>query len=129
LLGQTGQSISIPELLQFDARRSQLRLDEAEPDSWFLLIVGAKLDLSGRCCQDGLTIVSFRHVLREIKRGNSPSNYRELFPRGQKEQGSPCENSTKKNKWCTRTKQTKMEGCTNRVYVQQNLIIHLQISK
>jgi hypothetical protein len=115
--------------LQFDARISQLRLDEAEPDSWFLLIVGAKLDLSGGCCQDGLTIVSFRHVLREIKRGDSPSNCRESFSRGQKERGCPCENSTKKNKWCTRTKQTKMERRTNRVYVLQNLIIDLQISK
>jgi hypothetical protein len=45
LLGQAGQGIGIPELLQFDACRGELRFNEAEPDGWFLLIVGAKLDL------------------------------------------------------------------------------------
>jgi hypothetical protein len=59
---------------------SELRLDEAEPDSWFLFIAGAKLDLSGSYCLDGLTIVSFRHVLRKIERGDSQCNCRELFP-------------------------------------------------
>jgi hypothetical protein len=46
-LGRAAQSIGIPELLRFDARRGELRLDEAEPYGQFLLIVGAKLDLRG----------------------------------------------------------------------------------
>jgi hypothetical protein len=50
LLGQTGQSIGEPEFLCFGARCGEL-------DGWFLLIVGAKLDLRGGCCRDGLIIV------------------------------------------------------------------------
>ncbi len=45
LLGQAGQSIDIPELLLFDACRGELRINEVEPDGWFLLMVGTKLDL------------------------------------------------------------------------------------
>ncbi len=32
--------------MRFDARRGKLLLDEAEPDGWFLLIVGAKLEVT-----------------------------------------------------------------------------------
>jgi hypothetical protein len=63
LLGQAGQSIGVPELLRFDARRGELRLDEAEPDGWFPLNVRAQLDLKGHCRRDGLNIVRMRHVL------------------------------------------------------------------
>jgi hypothetical protein len=54
-------------------------------------MVGANLDLSGHCYSDGLTIVSFRHVVRNIKRGGSPSKCRELFPGRKKERGRPVE--------------------------------------
>jgi hypothetical protein len=84
---------------------------------------------SGHRRRDDLTIVSFRHVVREIKRGGSQSNCKELFPGRKKEWGSHCEKSTKKNEWHTKTKQTKMERCTNRVCVQQNLIVGFQILK
>ncbi len=93
MLGQAGQSIGILEFWRFDARRGELRLDEAEPDGWFLLIVGEKLDLRGRCCCDGLNIVRMRHVLQKKERRGSPGNGRGI-PRRNKEYGSHCENST-----------------------------------
>jgi hypothetical protein len=45
LLGQAGQSIGILKLLGSDPCCCKLGLDEAEPNVWFLLIVGAKLNL------------------------------------------------------------------------------------
>jgi RNA polymerase subunit RPABC4/transcription elongation factor Spt4 len=42
--------------LRLDSRYCKLCLDEGETDSWFLLIVGAKLDLRGSCICDSLTI-------------------------------------------------------------------------
>jgi hypothetical protein len=54
--------MSIPELLQFDACCSELCLDEAEPDGWFLLIVGAKLDLRGRVFDE----ISFREKFAKL---------------------------------------------------------------
>jgi hypothetical protein len=90
LLGQTGQSIGEPEFLCFGARCGEL-------DGWFLLIVGAKLDLRGGCCRDGLIIVRLTHVVRENKRGVSPSNCRELLAGRKKKRGSHCEKSGKKN--------------------------------
>jgi hypothetical protein len=47
--------------------------------------------------------------VREIKRGGSQSNCKELFPGRKKEWGSHCEKSSKKNEWRTKTIQTKME--------------------
>jgi hypothetical protein len=92
-----GQSIGVPELLQLDTCRGELRLDEAGSNSRFLYIIGAKLDLGGSCHRDGLTIVNFRHVLRKFKRRGSPRNGREFFPRRMKERRSHCEmRSTKK---------------------------------
>jgi hypothetical protein len=83
--------------LQLDTYHGELhRLDEAEPDGWSLLIVGAKLDLSGSCRRDGLTIVRYRHVFRKVKIGGSPSNRRELFPRRMKERKSHYEMGSKK---------------------------------
>jgi hypothetical protein len=38
-----------------DTRRGELCLDEVEPDSWFLLIIGTEFDLSCCCRPDGLT--------------------------------------------------------------------------
>ncbi len=95
-LGQAGQSIGVPELLRLDTCHCELRLDEAEPDNWFLLIIGAKLDLGGSCRHDGQTFVSFRHALRKFKREGSQSNGRELFPRRMKEQRSHYENGVDK---------------------------------
>jgi hypothetical protein len=108
--------------LQNDACRGELRLDEAEPDGQFLLILGAKLDLRGRCCCEDLTIVSFRHVVRGNKRGGSPSNCGELFPGRKKERGSHCENSTKENKWLTRTKQTKWSAALT-VFMSNKILL------
>jgi hypothetical protein len=57
--------------------------------------------------------------LRKIKRGGSPSNGRELFPRRIKERESHCEMGRQrekqkqmahKNKWHTKTMQTKQGG-------------------
>jgi hypothetical protein len=47
LLRQVGWSIGIAKLLGLDTCRGKLSLNEEEPDSQFLLIVLAKLDLSG----------------------------------------------------------------------------------
>ncbi len=96
LLGQAGQSIGIPEFLR-DARCGELCLDEAEPDGQFLFIVGAKLDLRGCCCRDVLNIGRMRHVLWKNKRRGSRDNCRGI-PGRNKELGSPCEDSTKRNK-------------------------------
>ncbi len=62
MLEQAGQSIGVPELLRFDARCSELRLDEAKPGGWFLLILGAMLDLRGRCRREVLSIIRVSHV-------------------------------------------------------------------
>jgi hypothetical protein len=93
LLGQAGQSIGIIELLRFVAHRGELCLDEAEIDGCFLLIVGAKLSLRGRCCHGGLKIIRMTHALQKNKRRGSPGNGRGI-PRRNKECGSHCENST-----------------------------------
>jgi hypothetical protein len=61
LLGQVGQSIGIFEFLRLDTGRCELSLDEAEPDSWFHLIIGTQLDLSRCCYRDGLTNL-YRHI-------------------------------------------------------------------
>jgi hypothetical protein len=39
------KSIGVFELLRFDTSHGELRLDEAEPDRWFLFIIGTQLDL------------------------------------------------------------------------------------
>jgi hypothetical protein len=111
LLGQAGQSIGLPEFLWFGACLGELCLDEAKPDGRFLLIVGVKLDLRGRCCRDGLIIVSFCHVVRENKEGAAQA-VSGIVP--EKEWGSHCEKKQRKtNGWQEQT--NKMERCTNRV--------------
>jgi hypothetical protein len=69
LLGQADQSINVLEFVRLDTCRGKLRLDEAEPDSQLLLIIGAKLDLSGSCPHDVLTTVSFRQFSGKSKVG------------------------------------------------------------
>ncbi len=61
LLWQIGKRIGILELLQFDTHCGELSLDEMEPDSQFLLIVEAQLELSCCCRRNGLTNL-YRHV-------------------------------------------------------------------
>jgi hypothetical protein len=48
--------------------------------------------------------------VRENKRGDSPSNCRELFPGRKEERSGHHENSTKENKWFTRTKEPKLSA-------------------
>jgi hypothetical protein len=80
---------------------------------------------------DSLTIVSFRHVVRKIKRGGSPSNDRELFPRRMKKRKSHCEmvltQRKTKNGTQKQSKHNRVEPCTIRIGIQQNLIVYLQI--
>jgi hypothetical protein len=97
----------VPEFLRFDARCGKLHLKEAELDGRFLLIVGTKLDLRGRCRCDNLTIASFRRVVRENKTGGSPSNFRGLFPGRKKERGSLCEKLKKENQMAHKSKTNK----------------------
>ncbi len=95
-MGRLAKTLAYLSFCDLIPAAGELRLDEVEPDIWFLLIVGAKLDLSGSWRCDGLTIVTFRHAFRKFKSGVSPSNGRELFPRRMKKQRSHCEMESKK---------------------------------
>ncbi len=74
LLGQTGQSIGILEFLGSDPCRCELGLDEAEPNVWFLLMVGAKFNLRNCCRSDRVGQVFTSHGGRFGKCRCSPKS-------------------------------------------------------
>jgi hypothetical protein len=68
-LGRLTRALAYLSFCGLMSSTGELRLGEAEPDGWFLLIVGAKLDLRGRCRRDGLNIARMRHVCERTKEG------------------------------------------------------------
>jgi hypothetical protein len=71
LLGRLARASAYLSFLRFDSCHCKLGLDEAEPDMWFLLILGTKFNLRSYCCSDRGVKSSWDKFARLEKVGKS----------------------------------------------------------
>jgi hypothetical protein len=108
----------------------KLLLDEAEPKSWFLLIVGAKLDLSVSCCPT-VWPLSISYMFRGKSKEGTAQAIAGYCSQEECRNGEATVKGSqqREQKQMAHKKKNRMESCINRVRVQQNLIVYLQILK
>jgi hypothetical protein len=95
-----GKSIGILKFLGSDPCHCELGLDEAEPNVWFLLIVGANFNLSSCCPSDRVGQVFTSHSCRFGKCRHCPKSCGTLVPRAKN--GSHC-----RARLCTKTQRAR----------------------